>query len=249
MRISARVCVPCVLATFAAVACAASNADTGSTPDSGGGAPARDAAADAPLIIIGTGSSGASSIPGTITTSGGGTLNPSTDAGGMTSGQPTGGFSMSGGSSSGPAVDGGHTMGASDGGMEPCPVEDGGFHLPDGGAHFHHDGGFVHHDGGTHPCGSGSGSSSGAGSTSASASSSGSGSGSVPTSCTQVNGAIGCCVGNTSYRCTGGTLTPFNCETQGVGGLVCGWSTKFDNYGCVATAGTDPSGANPIACE
>jgi hypothetical protein len=71
-------------------------------------------------------------------------------------------------------------------------------------------------------------------------------SGAAPTSCSQANGSIGCCIGDTAYFCDKGTLEQKQCS----GGDACGWNTKDGYYACVSSpGGADPSGANPIHCN
>ncbi len=75
----------------------------------------------------------------------------------------------------------------------------------------------------------------------------GSPSSSVPTTCTQAYGKIGCCANNTAYYCNG-TTTPTAKACTGT--KVCGWDTSASYYDCVAApGGADPSGTNPIACQ
>ncbi len=68
---------------------------------------------------------------------------------------------------------------------------------------------------------------------------------SVPTTCAESDGTTGCCVGNTRYYCSGSTVASDDCTAVG---RMCGWSSKYENYGCVDSAGSDPSGAAPMAC-
>jgi hypothetical protein len=70
----------------------------------------------------------------------------------------------------------------------------------------------------------------------------------VPTSCSQVNYEIGCCVNNTLYWCD-----DFGDGYEGTckGGTVCGWDPNDDppGYDCVASpGGADPSGEYPQYC-
>jgi len=70
---------------------------------------------------------------------------------------------------------------------------------------------------------------------------------SVPTTCTQAYGKIGCCAGNTAYYCDS-TTTPTAKACTGT--KVCGWDSSGSYYDCVAApGGADPSGTNPIACQ
>ncbi len=92
------------------------------------------------------------------------------------------------------------------------------------------------------------GSTSSASSASASASSgtSSASSGGVPTTCAAADNAIGCCVGNSRYYCSGTSVLTDDCTTNS---KVCGWSTTYANYGCVdSPGGADPSGTYPLAC-
>ncbi len=84
--------------------------------------------------------------------------------------------------------------------------------------------------------------------TSAATSSTSASTGGVPTTCGEADNAIGCCVGTTRYYCTsGGTLKADDCSTNATNN-VCGWSATYNNYGCVTTAGSDPSGTYPLTC-
>jgi hypothetical protein len=83
---------------------------------------------------------------------------------------------------------------------------------------------------------------------SSSSSSSSSNGGTVPSKCLQVDGTVGCCVGNTAYWCAKGstTLTQKVCP----GGQVCGWNPNQKYYSCVAPpGGADPTNNFPIACK
>jgi hypothetical protein len=70
---------------------------------------------------------------------------------------------------------------------------------------------------------------------------------SAPTTCTEADQGIGCCVGSTNYFCDndGVTVGMTPCAT----GTVCGWSATNDYYECVPPPATsDPLGTSPIAC-
>jgi hypothetical protein len=69
---------------------------------------------------------------------------------------------------------------------------------------------------------------------------------SVPTTCAEADETVGCCAGDVLYYCKTTTLTSKTCS----GTDVCGWSTTYSDYGCVAPpGGADPSGTYPLACE
>jgi len=66
-------------------------------------------------------------------------------------------------------------------------------------------------------------------------------------SCSEVNGAVGCCANGESYYCSSSSST-VKAETCS-GGKVCGWDATTSEYGCVAApAMADPSGSEPMAC-
>ncbi|MGO8994785.1 MAG: hypothetical protein ACLQVI_15825 [Polyangiaceae bacterium] len=70
----------------------------------------------------------------------------------------------------------------------------------------------------------------------------------MPTTCSQANTKIGCCVGNTVYYCSSSSssITKKTCSS----GDVCGWDSTDSYYYCVASpGGADPSGKYPIDCE
>src|SRR6185437_12340608 len=84
-------------------------------------------------------------------------------------------------------------------------------------------------------------------STAASTSSTSSGSsGGPPTDCSGTDGAAGCCIGNTLYRCDSGMFLTANCDQYNA---VCSWNPSLNHYGCEPTdGGADPSGTYPQAC-
>jgi len=67
-----------------------------------------------------------------------------------------------------------------------------------------------------------------------------------PTTCSQADNTVGCCVGKVNYYCTAsGVLDTTTCA----GTTVCGWNSTRGYYACVAPpASSDPSGTYPIAC-
>lgn len=77
--------------------------------------------------------------------------------------------------------------------------------------------------------------------------SSSSSSGSGPTSCSQVDGTVGCCEGNTNYYCSSGsTVTSKACT----GTEVCTWNSSKSYYGCgTGPAMASPNSNQPIACQ
>ncbi len=68
----------------------------------------------------------------------------------------------------------------------------------------------------------------------------------VPTTCSQTNQGVGCCVGNDNYYCN--QLDAVH-EVKCTGGQVCGWVASQKYYGCGTSTGSDPSGTYPIACQ
>ncbi len=225
MRLLPRPWIPCVLAALSstAVACATASDASGvdASPGDAGGITIVNEGGSGPVIVTGGTDSGLPTI--TITSDGGrSSLNPTVDAGTTMPGMT--GNAGSGDSAAPPGVDS-SVPPADDSGTEPAA---------DSGHHFHHDGGYH---------GSGSGSGSG---TSGGGSSTSGGGGTVPTTCTEADGATGCCVGDTRYYCSAGAVATDDCTTNG---KVCGWSATYSNYGCVdAPAKADPAGTYPLAC-
>jgi hypothetical protein len=68
----------------------------------------------------------------------------------------------------------------------------------------------------------------------------------LPTTCAQTNQGTGCCYDNNNYYCN--ELDEVH-EVKCTGGEVCGWNAGDKYYGCVNSAGSDPSGTYPIACQ
>src|SRR6185437_18959 len=82
-------------------------------------------------------------------------------------------------------------------------------------------------------------------SSTSSTSSSGS-SGGPPTDCSGTDGAAGCCIGNTLYRCDSGSFLTADCNMYNA---VCSWNPSLNHYGCEPQDnGADPSGTYPQAC-
>jgi hypothetical protein len=81
----------------------------------------------------------------------------------------------------------------------------------------------------------------GTGSGSSSSSSGGSG---APT-CAEANGSAGCCVGNTEYYCSSGTVKSETCT----GSEVCTWSSTKSYYTCGAGPAMGQNGGAPLECQ
>jgi len=223
MRIVHRSWVPCLALAFSSVgfACATASNEVG-------GDAALGPATTPPNITFATdgGEGGRPIVIGGGMDSGLPSITITSD-GGMSSLNPPG--SGSGDATTGTDADATTSFDSS----SPPPSGDGGVTPPTGDSGFHH-----HHDGGGTGTGTGTGTTSG--------SSTSTGTGGIPTTCSEADDTTGCCVGDTRYYCgSGGTVETQDCTTTG---KVCGWSTTYEGYHCVAApGGSDPDGT-PIAC-
>ena len=69
----------------------------------------------------------------------------------------------------------------------------------------------------------------------------------APMTCAEVDGNVGCCVGNTNYFCK--SAATMVSSKACAAGEVCTWIASDGYYACAAgTVMPDPSGVHPIAC-
>jgi hypothetical protein len=76
-------------------------------------------------------------------------------------------------------------------------------------------------------------------------SSSSTSSGSGGETCSEVNGSTGCCLGNTNYYCSSGTVHSKACT----GSDVCTWEASKNYYGCAPGPAMGQNGGPPLQCQ